>query len=75
MPRSHLMTDWICIATEGETVDGRNLKAQWLIDMAETYDPQNIYSAQIWPEHERCWGAQGEVLALKHEKPDDLVKL
>lgn len=75
MPRSHLMTDWICIATEGETVDGRNLKAQWLIDMAETYDPENIYSAQIWPEHERYWGAQGEVLALKHDKPDDLVKL
>lgn len=75
MPRSHLMTDWICIATEGETVDGRNLKGQWLIDMAESYDPENIYSAQIWPEHERYWGAQGEVLALKHDKPDDLVKL
>ncbi|WP_234419497.1 GPO family capsid scaffolding protein [Lelliottia sp. WB101] len=69
------MTDWICIATEGETVDGRSLDAQWLIDMAESYDPEGIYTALIWPEHERWYGSQGEVLDLKCETVGDLVKL
>ncbi|HCB0601863.1 TPA: GPO family capsid scaffolding protein [Klebsiella pneumoniae] len=75
MARSHLMTDWICIATEGETVDGRNLEAQWLIDMAETYDADGIYTALLWPEHQRWSGSCGEVLALKYERVDGLVKL
>ncbi|MBQ4796817.1 phage capsid protein, partial [Pectobacterium versatile] len=48
---SQLMTNWICIATEGETVDKRVMERQWLIDAAETYDPQ-LYTALIWPEHE-----------------------
>lgn len=59
---SHLMTDWICIATEGETVDGREIPASWLTEMAETYDPAGTYTALIRPEHERarempvkCW--------------------
>ncbi|EPU0993130.1 GPO family capsid scaffolding protein, partial [Cronobacter turicensis] len=30
MSQSHLRTDWLCIATEGDTVDGRELKRQWL---------------------------------------------
>lgn len=75
MAHSHLMTDWICIATEGETVDGRNIEGQWLYDMAESYDPENIYSAQIWPEHERWYSAYGEVLALKCEEVDGEAKL
>ncbi|HBR2353188.1 GPO family capsid scaffolding protein [Klebsiella pneumoniae] len=75
MARSHLMTDWICIATEGETVDGRNLEAQWLIDMAEAYDAEGIYTALLWPEHERWWGSCGEVLALKCEQVDGQTKL
>lgn len=35
---SHLKTDWLCVATEGDTVDGRVIKRQWIIDMGETYD-------------------------------------
>lgn len=58
---TQLSTDWLCIATEGDTVDGRFLKRQWLIDAAETYDP-NLYGALIWPEHERGFGNLGEVL-------------
>ena len=72
---SHLMTDWICIATEGETVDGREIPASWLTEMAETYDPSGIYTALIWPEHERYWGSAGEVLELKTEKGDTGTKL
>lgn len=72
---SQLMTDWICIATEGETVDGRDIPASWLTEMAETYDLE-LYTALIWPEHERYWGNSGEVLELKSEVTDTgLTKL
>ncbi|MBF8107394.1 GPO family capsid scaffolding protein [Serratia liquefaciens] len=72
---SQLMTDWICIATEGETVDGRVIPASWLTEMAETYDLE-LYTALIWPEHERYWGNSGEVLELKSEVTDTgLTKL
>ncbi|WP_241169251.1 GPO family capsid scaffolding protein [Serratia marcescens] len=72
---SQLMTDWICIATEGETVDGRVIPASWLTEMAETYDLE-LYTALIWPEHERYWGNSGEVLELKSEVNDmGLTKL
>ncbi|MEH0833301.1 GPO family capsid scaffolding protein [Pectobacterium cacticida] len=67
---SQLMTNWICIATEGETVDKRQMERQWLIDAAELYDPQ-LYTALIWPEHEKWFGNMGEVLAVKAEQGDD----
>ncbi|WP_140920176.1 GPO family capsid scaffolding protein [Limnobaculum xujianqingii] len=74
MPSSQLTTSWIRIATEGETVDGRVIEAQWLIDMAETYDP-NVYTAMLWPEHERWYGSCGEVLELHSEPVDGLQRL
>lgn len=74
MSRSHLMTDWICIATEGETVDKRDIPAQWLYDMAESYSTEE-YTALLWPDHERWFGNVGEVLALKCEKVGERVKL
>jgi Uncharacterized protein conserved in bacteria len=58
---SHLKTDWLCVATEGDTVDGRVLERQWLIDMGETYNLKH-YGALIWPEHEDDCGNFGEVL-------------
>ncbi|MCW2474678.1 MULTISPECIES: GPO family capsid scaffolding protein [unclassified Symbiopectobacterium] len=67
---SQLMTNWICIATEGETVDKRQMDRQWLIEAAELYDPQ-LYTALIWPEHEKWFGNMGEVLAAKAEQGDD----
>ncbi|PPX99588.1 GPO family capsid scaffolding protein, partial [Cronobacter sakazakii] len=60
MSQSHLRTDWLCIATEGDTVDGRELKRQWLVDAAETYN-REWYGALIWPEHEKNCGNFGEV--------------
>ena len=74
MPASQLTTSWIRIATEGETVDGRRIEPQWLIDMAETYDP-TVYTALLWPEHERWYGNLGEVLELHSESVDGLQRL
>ncbi|WFQ78535.1 GPO family capsid scaffolding protein [Xenorhabdus sp. SF857] len=67
---SQLMTNWICIAMEGDTVDGRAIEPNWILEAAELYDPQ-LYTARIWPEHERWFGAMGEVLAVKAEHGDD----
>ncbi|EPC7984474.1 GPO family capsid scaffolding protein [Yersinia enterocolitica] len=74
MSGSQLMTNWIRIASEGETVDGRHMERQWLIDCAETYNPE-LYAALIWPEHEN-WGYNlGEVLALKAEDVEGVMVL
>ncbi|WP_261372863.1 hypothetical protein [Yersinia intermedia] len=35
MTDSQLTTGWICIATEGTTIDSRKIESQWLLDMAE----------------------------------------
>ncbi|HBM2757206.1 TPA: GPO family capsid scaffolding protein, partial [Enterobacter hormaechei subsp. xiangfangensis] len=66
---SHLKTGWLCVATEGDTVDGRVLERQWIIDMAETYDP-NHYAALIWPEHDDSCGNFGEVLEAMWQDGD-----
>lgn len=67
---SHLRTDWLCVATEGDTVDGRDIKRQWIIDMGETYDYSH-YVALIWPEHEDECGNFGEVLEATWRDGDD----
>ncbi|TPG61510.1 GPO family capsid scaffolding protein [Ewingella americana] len=75
MSGSQLMTNWICIATEGETVDKRFLTREMLIDAAETYNP-DLYTALLWPEHERWAGNAGEVLEVEAGEDDaGLVKL
>ena len=72
---SQLSTDWLCIATEGDTVDRRELKQEWLIDAAETYNP-DLYAALIWPEHERDYGNLGSVKEVMAQEGDDgLVRL
>ncbi len=64
---------WFCIAVAGDTTDGREIQADWIIQMAESYDP-NTYGARINIEHIRgilpdsIFGAYGDVLALKTEK-------
>lgn len=73
MNTSTLRTGWVCIATEGTTVDGREITAAWLTDMAETYDPE-YYTALIWPEHDR-WANFGYVQELKTETVDGKLKL
>ncbi|WP_429074374.1 GPO family capsid scaffolding protein [Aeromonas hydrophila] len=73
MNTSTLRTGWVCIATEGTTVDGREITAAWLTDMAETYDPE-YYTALIWPEHNR-WANFGYVQELKTDVVDGKLKL
>ncbi|MEC6798187.1 GPO family capsid scaffolding protein [Photobacterium sp. S4TG1] len=62
-----ITTDWVRIATAGETVDGRTIEASWITDMAETYNSKK-YAALIWPEHTRWGGNYGEVLEVKAEE-------
>ncbi|WP_324006269.1 GPO family capsid scaffolding protein [Aeromonas hydrophila] len=73
MNESTLRTGWVCIATEGKAVDGRDITRDWLTDMAETYDP-TYYTAVIWPEHDR-WSSYGTVQALKTEEVEGKYKL
>ncbi|WP_311747901.1 GPO family capsid scaffolding protein [Proteus penneri] len=74
---SQLRTTWVCIATEGETVDGREILRNEIIEMAETYDYQR-YTAMIWylhppnGKHVREPGEKpvGEVIEVKAEEDD-----
>ncbi|PSV95205.1 GPO family capsid scaffolding protein [Photobacterium iliopiscarium] len=68
-----LKTGWIRVATEGDTIDGRAISGQDLLDMAESYNP-NEYGARIWPEHWR-WYACGDVLEVKAEEVDGRMRL
>ncbi|THA14550.1 GPO family capsid scaffolding protein [Rodentibacter pneumotropicus] len=69
MNKSKLKTDFICIATSGYTVDGRQITAQELREMAESYDP-NHYTANLWLEHRRYFSC-GQVLELKAEEQEN----
>lgn len=64
---------WFRIAVAGDTTDGREIQPEWIVQMAQNYDP-NTYGARINMEHFRSvfpdgvFGAYGDVLALKTEK-------
>ena len=71
------ISDWKIVATEGATIDGRNLSAQWLTEMADSYSISE-YPAMVWPEHVRFGGFGknwGSVEALKAEKVDGKTRL
>ncbi|MFJ2384581.1 GPO family capsid scaffolding protein [Pseudomonas protegens] len=71
MPRS-LVSFWKRVATSGLTADGREIPAQDLRDIAETYKP-SFYTAVIWCDHERWPGSHGTVYAVRLvEEGDDL---
>lgn len=67
---AELKTGWVIIATSGSTIDGREIKKDWLTDMAKHYNPK-VYSCRLWPDHFRYFGPQGKVLALKVEAATD----
>ena len=73
MPAS-IITDWKRVAQSGPTMDGREIKPEWLTDMAETYSPE-IYTAKLWIDHKRWNGAYGSVQALKAAKDGDVTRL
>lgn len=66
----NLKTGWVIVATSGETTDGRKIEKKWLEDMAANYS-ERLYCAKIWPNHDRYYGSQGKVLALKIEPATD----
>lgn len=69
MPKE-LKTGWVNIATSGPSIDGREIKKEWLTDMAKYYSP-SLYSARLWPDHLRFFGPLGKVLALKTQPAVD----
>lgn len=73
MQKTALITDFVCVATSGKTVDGREISDQHLIEMAESYDP-NVYTANIWLEHFR-FNNYGQVTELKAQREGEKVKL
>ncbi|MFT5788028.1 MAG: hypothetical protein ACI8SJ_000123 [Shewanella sp.] len=71
---SQLKTDWVRIATEGQTFRNVPIERQWLVDIAETYTVET-YGARIWPDHRRWYGAWGDVLEVKTEEQDGKLRL
>lgn len=71
MPKK-LTTDFFRVAVAGPTVDGREITADDINQMAETYNPET-YGARIWMEHLRgllpdsLFPAYGDVAAVKAE--------
>ncbi|MBK0062630.1 MULTISPECIES: GPO family capsid scaffolding protein [unclassified Acinetobacter] len=66
---------WFRIATAGDTTDGREIQANWIQEIAASYNPQT-YGARINVEHIRSvypdssFGAYGDVIAVKAETVD-----
>lgn len=77
MPKT---SDWVIVATEGSTVDGRKITKSWINDMAALYS-KDEYTALIWPEHYRSSWAPfegknwGVVEELKAEEKDGKLRL
>lgn len=63
------------IATEGPTIDGRNISRQWIEQMAGSYDPK-VYTAVANLEHflsmypDSMFGAYGKVVELSTREVD-----
>ena len=79
MTKEFRESDWLCIATEGRAVDGREMMRDWLSSAAKNYN-SNFYSAVIWNEHhdvmDRAYQLNlGLVLELKTEEEDGKLKL
>lgn len=70
-------TAWFCVATAGPTIDGREIKEQWLTEAAETYNTAE-YTAMIWPssvDSHQKWYNLGTVHSVKCETVNGKVKL
>ncbi|RKU01834.1 capsid scaffolding protein [Burkholderia sp. Nafp2/4-1b] len=72
-------TKFFRVAVEGATVDGREIKREWLTQMARHYDP-TLYNARLNVEHIKGvapmsshapFGAYGDVIALKAAEIED----
>jgi len=72
-------TKFFRVAVEGATVDGREIKRDWLTQMAKNYNPE-LYGARLNVEHVKGYaplsanspfGAYGDVTALEARQIDD----
>jgi len=68
MPKN-LKTDWVRIGRSGDTIDGRLVTDQMVMDAAEVYDKE-YYSAPIKSSHE-YWYRFGTVEALRAAKNEE----
>lgn len=64
-----LRTDWKRIGRSGMTTDGREIKPEWLKQMADSYD-KSLFTALIWPEHQRYvnYGTVEELRTTSNEE-------
>lgn len=71
---------WFCVGTSGKSIEGRDIKPEWLMQAAKSYSPE-VYGARINVEHYRAFypgsefAGYGDVLELKAEESGDQVKL
>ncbi|MFB2840216.1 GPO family capsid scaffolding protein, partial [Aeromonas jandaei] len=73
MINPEVTTGWVCIASSGHTATEREIKSEWLVEMASNYDP-DFYTATMWPEHNRT-EPMGHVTALKTAIENGITKL
>lgn len=69
-----LLTDWTRIGLSGATVDGREIKAEWLEQAAKNYNT-DTYTANINYEHRSWYGNFGQVQELKTAKENGKTAL
>uniref|UniRef100_A6VSU2 Capsid scaffolding protein n=1 Tax=Marinomonas sp. (strain MWYL1) TaxID=400668 RepID=A6VSU2_MARMS len=60
---------WYRFGRSGDTVDGRIIKEQDILDAVETFNSE-YYPTRIWPDHKR-WFNLGKVIAIRAEKNDE----
>ena len=69
------ITEFVKVAQSGATIDGREIKAEWLKQAAESYD-KDVYTANVFPNHWESWETYGTVDALEFkENKDGVVSL
>lgn len=74
MKKTQLLTEFVRVATSGRTADGRTIEAEDLKAMAKNYNPE-LYTAQIWLEHERYFPPLGQVVSLQAVENGDKTEL
>lgn len=79
------VTDWVRLAVEGATTDGRVIEREWLTGAAKAYNP-DVYGARINCEHVKgyapmngtngmSFGAYGDIVEVKTEVLQEPEKL
>jgi hypothetical protein len=69
-----LSTGFVKVAQSGKTIDGREIKPEWLLQAANNYSKQ-IYVANIYPEHDETLPSYGTVEEVRAEQEGDIVEL